>query len=120
MAKTTLWEGMHRGKSTRFVEEADTIILEPITEGLLSNIASGIWGFAKAHPVITTLGALTAADAIKKYKEARDKSVKFYAKDGTERKSMQPVVDQMVKSGYKVVKQAYKGASGYEWELTRK
>lgn len=86
----------------------------------MSNIASGIWGFAKAHPVISTIGVLTATDAIKKYKEARDKSVKFYAKDSTERKSMQPVVDQMIKSGYKVVKQAYKGANGYEWELTRK
>lgn len=120
MTKTTLWEGMHRGKPTRFVENEDVITLEPITEGLLSNIASGIWGFAKAHPVITTLSVLSAADAIKKYKEARDKSVKFYAKDGTERKGMQPVIDQMVKSGYKLVKQAYKGANGYEWELKKK
>jgi len=26
----------------------------------------------------------------------------------------------MVKSGYKVVRQAHKGANGYEWELTKK
>lgn len=120
MTKEVIWEGMVGGKPTKLVIEDDTFTYEPITEGILSNIATGVWGFAKAHPFITTVAGLTAYDAWKKYKATIDKTVKFYAKDRTERKGMEPVVDQMVKSGYKIVKQAYKGASGYEWELTKK
>jgi len=120
MSKEVIWEGMLRGKPSKLVAEDSAISFEPLTEGLLSNIAAGVWGFAKAHPMLTTIAGLTAVDAWKKYKDKIDKTVKFYAKDKTEKQGMQPVVDQMVKSGYKIVKQAYKGASGYEWELVKK
>ncbi len=121
MTKRILWEGMLGGKPSRLVLADDTMVtVEPLTEGLLSNIASGVWGFAKAHPVLTTFVGISAYQAIKKQIAANQKKLQFYAKDGTERKSMQPVIDQMVKSGYKLVKQAYKGANGYEWHLEKK
>lgn len=119
MATEKIWEGMLRGKPTELIVENDTVFIQYLTEGLLANIASGAWGFAKAHPVVTTIAGLAAIDAVKKYNQNK-KLVKFSARDQTERKGMQSVVDQMVKSGYKVVRQSHKGASGYEWELTKK
>lgn len=119
MAGQQLWEGMLAGKPTKLYADQDEITLEHLTEGLFANIASGAIGFAKAHPFITTVAGIAAIDAIKQYNKNK-KLVKFSAKDSTERKSMQTVIDQMVKSGYKVVRQAHKGASGYEWELTKK
>jgi hypothetical protein len=120
MTKETLWEGMVSGKPLKMVVENNTIVFEPLTEGLFANIASGAWGFAKAHPVISTIAGIAAVDAWKKYKDKINKTVKFQAKDRSERLSMEPVINQMVKSGYKIVKQAYKGASGYEWQLEKK
>lgn len=116
---TTLWEGMVHGKPVSLVDAGECMQVEVLREGLLSNIATGVWSFAKAHPTITTIAGLSAIDAIKKYNQAK-KNVKFVAGDQTERKSMQLVVDMMVKSGYKIVRQAFKGSSGYEWELSRK
>lgn len=112
----TIWEGMSAGQPTRLTADGDTFSAEIMTEGLLSNIASGAWSFAKAHPFITAFAGLKAMDAIKKYNASKN-NVKFAAKDASEKKSMQPVIDQMVKSGYKIVRQEYKGSSGYEWEL---
>lgn len=120
MAKQTLWEGMISGKPSRLVEEDDVVTIEVMTEGLLTAIASKAFGFAKAHPFITTLTGLYAADAWKKYKDKINKTVKFYAKDKSEKKGMEPVVAQMTKHGYKIVHQAYKGSDGYEWELVQK
>lgn len=119
MSMQELWEGMLNGKPAKLFAENDTITVAYVTEGVLSNIASGVWGFAKAHPMLTAIAGVAAVDAVKKY-NANKKLVKFSARDSTERKSMQTVIDQMVKSGYKVVRQAYKGANGYEWELTKK
>lgn len=118
--KQTLWEGMLAGKPTRLVHDDCTVVFEPLTEGVLSNIVSGAWGFAKAHPFITTIAGLTAYDAWKKYKDRINKTVKFAAKDRSERLGMQPVIDQMTKNGYKIVNQKYVGSSGYEWELVKK
>lgn len=120
MSKETLWEGMVAGKPTLLVIESDVVKFEPMIEGLLSNIATAAWGFAKAHPFITTMTGLYAYDTWKKYKDKINKTVKFSAKDSTERKSMEPVIVQMTKSGYKIVNQTHKGASGYEWELVKK
>ena len=120
MSKETLWEGMVAGKPTLLVIESDVVSFEPMTEGILANIAMGVTSFAKAHPFITTLTGLYAYDAWKKYKDKINKTVKFYAKDKNEKKGMEPVVAQMSKSGYKIVTQGYKGAEGYEWELVKK
>ena len=120
MSKETLWEGMVAGKPTLLVIESDVVSFEPMTEGLLTDIASKALGFAKAHPFITTMTGLYAYDAWKKYKDKINKTVKFSAKDSIERKGMEPIVAQMAKSGYKIVNQTHKGASGYEWELVKK
>lgn len=121
MAKQEIWEGMLRGTPAKLhIDESQVVTMEVLTEGLLSNIVSGVWGFAKAHPVITAFAGLTAYDAIKKQIDKNNKKLQFHANDGTERKSMQPVIDQMVKSGYRIVTQKYKGANGYEWHLEKK
>ncbi len=119
MSKETLWEGMMAGKPTALILEADTVTFEPLTEGLLTDIASKAFGFAKAHPFITTVTGLYAYDAWKKYKDKINKTVKFSAKDKNEKKGMEPIVMQMSKSGYKIAKQGYKGSDGYEWELVK-
>lgn len=119
MAAQTIWEGMVRGKPARLLAEDSTITIEPLTEGVISSIATGVWGFAKAHPFLTTIVGLSAYDAIKKSQDKKTRTVNMYAKDKEQKNNMQAVVDTMVKSGYKIVKQAYKGANGYEWELYR-
>lgn len=98
-----------------------TIIISvtTLTEGVMSNITNKVWGFAKAHPVLTAAAGMYAWDAIKKYNEAKSKALTFYAKDTTEKNRMSQVITQMTKSGYKLVTQQYKGATGYEWKLTR-
>jgi hypothetical protein len=120
MSKEVIWEGMVRGKPTRLLAENSTITSEILTEGILSGIVAGTIGFAKAHPFLTTIIGLSAYDAVKKAMDKKSKTVNFYAKDKAEKNNMQAVIDTMVKSGYKIVKQQYKGSNGYEWELTSK
>jgi hypothetical protein len=120
MSKEIIWEGMLHGQPTSMLVESDhTVTIEPITEGVLSNVAKGIWGFAQAHPVITAAAGLYAWDALKKYNEAKSKALSFYAKDSAEKNRMSQVIAQMTKNGYKIVNQKYKGATGYEWNLEK-
>lgn len=120
MSKEIIWEGMLYGQPTSVLVESDhTVTIEPITEGVLSNVARGIWGFAQAHPVITVAAGMYAWDALKKYNEAKSKALSFYAKDASEKNRMAQVIAQMTKSGYKIVNQKYKGATGYEWNLEK-
>jgi len=120
MQAQTLWEGMVGGKPVQLVVQDNTFTFEPLTEGVLSNIASGIWSFAKAHPIISTITGLSVYDAFKQYQINKQKTVRLSAKDKSERNHMKPVIDMMVKSGYTIVNQSYKGANGYEWELKSK
>lgn len=112
-------EGFDGTTHLALVEEGGVVKIEKLDESLFKSISSGVIGFAKANPFLTAIAGVAAVDAVKKY-NANKRLVKFQAKDRTERKTMQAVVDMMTKSGYRVVKQKHVGASGYEWELSKK
>lgn len=118
----SLWEGFIVGEPYRLlVEEGNNTFhatLELLTEGPLADFAKGTLSFAKNHPLLVGVGVAYAADAVRSYTKTKG-SVKFHANNEMERSKFQPIVKDLEKLGWKVVKAGYKG-SGYDWEVVAK
>jgi len=127
--KETMWEGICEGKPIKITCEQQQnldvqIDIEVLEEGFLSNLVGGAIGFAKAHPIMTTVAlapwAKLAHDAVKKYKQAKSTALKFYAPNLTKRAEYFKMVREIERTGqYKIVKQGYRN-TGYFWELNRR
>ena len=72
-----------------------------------------------ANPGLAALGALGAVAGYSAYKRNQRDTIRLFAKNYSERKTYQTIVDDLLKSGYRKVKEKHSG-SGYIWELKKK
>lgn len=120
--KENLWDGIISGEPYRLVIEDHgstfLVTIEPLTEGALANFAKGALGFAKNHPLLIGVGVASAAANVRAYTKIKG-SVKFHANNTMERSKFQPIVKELEKLGWKVVKAGYTG-TGYDWQVVAK
>lgn len=108
-----------------------SITMETIEEGIkqfnlqtkaspIEKIVGGTKELIKKHPVVSTMAALWAANAVSKYYKNKKYTTRFFAKTYEDRKLYDRIIKDLMASGhYKLVKSKYVDG-GYMWELQRK
>ena len=114
-----IWEGEIDGSEYVGFVINEIFSVRPRRGGLLKQAWRKGAAAITANPGLAALGALGAVAGYSAYKRNQRDTIRLFAKNYSERKTYQTIVNDLLKSGYRKVKEKHSG-SGYIWELKKK
>lgn len=118
----TIWEGLIGKDLFRLIERklanVTLLIVEPLADNELSNIAKGKTTFAESAMSGAVAGF--AWNAVRDYYKNKEQNVKFHAPDQSSKHTYEKIVRELERMGHWKVMKRGPEKSGYSWELVKK